>query len=213
MKNGFAFLQPKNKGVRKLNVAETRMLGNRQFLVMAEYEGRKMLLGVCPGRIELLSDLGGKTDEPFAAHLERDRHEHAPFLEAASICLALSLVLLALFVLALPALAQAPAATPDPVAQAPATAAAAQSLPINITIGTGSEQGNVSSAIQIVFVMTLLTLAPSIMMLMTSFTRHRHRPRLRPQRARRAGRAVESDHRRAVALPHHFHHGADRDAD
>lgn len=69
MKNGFGFLQPKNKGVRKLNVAETRMLGNRQFLVVAEYEGRKMLLGVCPGRIELISDLGGKTDEPFSSHL------------------------------------------------------------------------------------------------------------------------------------------------
>lgn len=69
LKNGFNFLPPKNKGVRKLNVAETRMLGNRQFLVVAEYEGRKMLLGVCPGRIELLSDLGGKTDESFAAHL------------------------------------------------------------------------------------------------------------------------------------------------
>lgn len=69
MKNGFGFLQSKSKGVRKLNVAETRMLGNRQFLVVAEYEGRKMLLGVCPGRIELISDLGGKTDEPFSDHL------------------------------------------------------------------------------------------------------------------------------------------------
>jgi flagellar protein FliO/FliZ len=69
LKNGFNFLPPKSKGVRKLNVAETRMLGNRQFLVVAEYEGRRMLLGVCPGRIELLSDLGGKSDEPFAAHL------------------------------------------------------------------------------------------------------------------------------------------------
>lgn len=70
LKNGFNFLPPKSKGVRKLSVAETRMLGNRQFLVVAEYEGRKMLLGVCPGRIELLSDLGGKGDEPFAAHLQ-----------------------------------------------------------------------------------------------------------------------------------------------
>jgi flagellar protein FliO/FliZ len=69
LKNGFSFLQPRNKGVRKLNVAETRMLGNRQFLVVAEYEGRKMLLGVCPGRIELLSELGGKSTEPFDAHL------------------------------------------------------------------------------------------------------------------------------------------------
>ncbi|MGH7937977.1 MAG: FliO/MopB family protein [Bryobacteraceae bacterium] len=69
LKNGFNLLPQKNKGMRKLNVAETRMLGNRQFLVVAEYEGRKMLLGVCPGRIELISDLGGKADESFAAHL------------------------------------------------------------------------------------------------------------------------------------------------
>ena len=69
MKNGFGFLQPKSKGARKLNVSETRILGNRQFLVVAEYEGRKMLLGVCPGRIELISDLGVTADEPFATRL------------------------------------------------------------------------------------------------------------------------------------------------
>jgi flagellar protein FliO/FliZ len=69
LKNGFNFLPPKNKGARKLNVAETRMLGNRQFLVVAEYEGRKMLLGVCPGRIELLSDLGAQAEEAFTTHL------------------------------------------------------------------------------------------------------------------------------------------------
>ena len=43
---------------RKLSVAETRSLGNRQYLVVADYEGRKFLLGVCPGRIDLLSSLG-----------------------------------------------------------------------------------------------------------------------------------------------------------
>jgi len=73
LKNGFGVLQPKSKGARKLNVAETRMLGNRQFLVVAEYEGRKMLLGVCPGRIELLSELDNKVDESFAAQLSESR--------------------------------------------------------------------------------------------------------------------------------------------
>lgn len=42
---------------RKLAIAETRSLGNRQFLVVADYDGRKFLLGVCPGRIELLVPL------------------------------------------------------------------------------------------------------------------------------------------------------------
>ena len=69
LRNGFALPAMKNKGVRKLTVSETRMLGNRQFLVVAEYEGRRMLLGVCPGRIELLSELGNKTNESFATQL------------------------------------------------------------------------------------------------------------------------------------------------
>ena len=43
--------------VRKLAIAETRSLGNRQYLVVADYDGRKFLLGVCPGRIDLLSPL------------------------------------------------------------------------------------------------------------------------------------------------------------
>ena len=42
---------------QKLAIAETRSLGNRQFLVVAAYGDRKFLLGVCPGRIDLLSSL------------------------------------------------------------------------------------------------------------------------------------------------------------
>ncbi|MDP2137513.1 MAG: flagellar biosynthetic protein FliO, partial [Candidatus Didemnitutus sp.] len=42
---------------RKLAIAESRSLGNRQFLVVADYDGRKFLLGVCPGRIEMLTPL------------------------------------------------------------------------------------------------------------------------------------------------------------
>lgn len=45
---------------RRLSVAETRSLGNRQYLVVADYDGRKFLLGVCPGRIEMLTALDGK---------------------------------------------------------------------------------------------------------------------------------------------------------
>jgi flagellar protein FliO/FliZ len=40
-----------------LKVEETKPLGNRQFLVVASYEGQKFLLGVVPGRIEFLSAL------------------------------------------------------------------------------------------------------------------------------------------------------------
>lgn len=44
---------------RKLAIAESRSLGNRQYLVVADYDGKKFLLGVCPGRIDLLSPLEG----------------------------------------------------------------------------------------------------------------------------------------------------------
>jgi flagellar protein FliO/FliZ len=43
---------------RKLSVAESRSLGNRQYLVVADYDGRKFLIGVCPGRIDMLAPLG-----------------------------------------------------------------------------------------------------------------------------------------------------------
>ena len=42
---------------RRLAVEETRPLGNRQYLVVASYDGKKFLLGVCPGRIELVAAL------------------------------------------------------------------------------------------------------------------------------------------------------------
>ena len=48
-----------NREARKLAIVETRSLGNRQYLVVADYDGRKFLLGVCPGRIDLLSSLDG----------------------------------------------------------------------------------------------------------------------------------------------------------
>jgi flagellar protein FliO/FliZ len=49
---------PAALGGRQLTIAETKSLGNRQFLVVASYQDRKFLLGVCPGRIDLLSSLG-----------------------------------------------------------------------------------------------------------------------------------------------------------
>jgi len=68
-RGGFSFLTGKAKGERKLVISETRSLGSRQFLVVAEYDGRKMLLGVCPGRIDYLSTLVGGGDETFSTEL------------------------------------------------------------------------------------------------------------------------------------------------
>lgn len=42
---------------RLIVVEETKSLGNRQYLVVAGCEGRRFLLGVTPGRIQLLSPL------------------------------------------------------------------------------------------------------------------------------------------------------------
>lgn len=57
----------KTKGLgreaRQLVIEETRPLGNRQFLVVAAYRGQKFLVGVCPGRIELVAPLSTTAEE------------------------------------------------------------------------------------------------------------------------------------------------------
>ena len=54
------------RGQRRLQIEETRPLGGRQYLVVANYDGKKFLLGVTPGRINLLTPL----DEPAQPHPE-----------------------------------------------------------------------------------------------------------------------------------------------
>jgi flagellar protein FliO/FliZ len=51
-------------GSARLAIVESRSLGSRQYLVVADYDGRKFLLGVCPGSIKMLTPLdAGKTPE------------------------------------------------------------------------------------------------------------------------------------------------------
>lgn len=57
---------PVGRDARALAIDETRSLGNRQFLVVASYEGKKFLIGVCPGRIDLLSALDGSSEKAKA---------------------------------------------------------------------------------------------------------------------------------------------------
>jgi flagellar protein FliO/FliZ len=47
-------------GAARLSIAESRPLGSRQYLVVADYDGRKFLLGVCPGSIKMLTPLDGE---------------------------------------------------------------------------------------------------------------------------------------------------------
>ena len=44
----------------RLAIVESRPLGSRQYLVVADYDGKKFLLGVCPGSIEMLTPLDGQ---------------------------------------------------------------------------------------------------------------------------------------------------------
>ena len=50
-------------GGRKLQIEETRPLGNRQYLIVANYDGKKLLLGVTPGQIQMLTELTGHSTE------------------------------------------------------------------------------------------------------------------------------------------------------
>jgi flagellar protein FliO/FliZ len=52
-----------SKTARKLQVEETRPLGNRQYLVVANYDGQRFLLGVTTGQIQMLSPLERAKEE------------------------------------------------------------------------------------------------------------------------------------------------------
>jgi flagellar protein FliO/FliZ len=54
---------PLGRDSRQLTIQETRSLGNRQYLVVAAYEDKKFLLGVCPGRIEMLTPLAAAAED------------------------------------------------------------------------------------------------------------------------------------------------------
>ncbi len=48
----------------RLAIEETRSLGNRQYLVVAACDDRRLLLGVAPGRINLLCELPARKAGP-----------------------------------------------------------------------------------------------------------------------------------------------------
>jgi len=52
------------RSAHKLQIEETRSLGNRQYLVVAVYEDKKLLLGVTPGQIQLLTPLSAGEGKP-----------------------------------------------------------------------------------------------------------------------------------------------------
>ncbi len=69
-KGGFMAFKGASKAERKLHIEESRSLGHRQYLVVAEYDGRRFLLGVCPGSIEYLSGLDSEGTAPAGSFQE-----------------------------------------------------------------------------------------------------------------------------------------------
>jgi len=63
-KSSFPFRNKKQGS--KLIISETRVLGNKQFLVVVEYGQKKFLLGVGPGMIKNLSILSSEFDEDLS---------------------------------------------------------------------------------------------------------------------------------------------------
>ncbi|MFM8363886.1 MAG: FliO/MopB family protein [Verrucomicrobiota bacterium] len=49
---------------RRLNILETRPLGNRQYLLVVAYDDTRMLLGVTPGKIDYLCPLDSSSPPP-----------------------------------------------------------------------------------------------------------------------------------------------------
>jgi len=61
MKFGLPLMRKGSVMDRKLQVLETRPLGNRQYLLVVGYEDSRMLLGVTPGKIDYLCPLDSPT--------------------------------------------------------------------------------------------------------------------------------------------------------
>ena len=67
LRNGLPIRGLRAGDARKLQIVEMRALGNRQFLLVVEYEQNRMLLGVTSGRIDYLCPLDGGSGGRFEA--------------------------------------------------------------------------------------------------------------------------------------------------
>ena len=61
-KNATCSVRSKGKQTRKLEILETKPLGNRQFLLVVAYEKEKFLLGAHPNGLQFLSKLADACD-------------------------------------------------------------------------------------------------------------------------------------------------------
>jgi flagellar biogenesis protein FliO len=63
----------------QLQIEETAMLGNRQFLVVVRYGEQRRLVGVGPGLINDLCELPGPKDDPAELPLEAEAQRDGEF--------------------------------------------------------------------------------------------------------------------------------------
>jgi len=59
------FLAKTSQGI---SISETKHLGNKQFLVVVEYGGEKLLLGISPQQIQCLSKISSPPDSTANPH-------------------------------------------------------------------------------------------------------------------------------------------------
>jgi flagellar biogenesis protein FliO len=78
LNNGLPVRGLRNAAGRKLQIAEMRSLGSRQFLVVVEYEDSRMLLGVTPGKIDYLCPLESRAPAEFSALVPEGEKPNEP---------------------------------------------------------------------------------------------------------------------------------------
>ena len=132
----------------KLNIAESRMLGN-QYIMVVEYEDNKILAGCWAGKIDYLTSLQGYRNdfpklEPEVRKLDTEIMKRFVFI---------FMLVLGFGIFA----DQANSQTNTP-----------SGLSLNINMGEDADgEQDVGTAIQILLLMTLPTMGPSIVVLMT----------------------------------------------
>lgn len=63
---------------RRLNILETRPLGNRQYLLVVAYDDTRMLLGVTPGKIDYLCPLDSSSPSDFGKIMATTESKSTP---------------------------------------------------------------------------------------------------------------------------------------
>ncbi len=78
VKFGLPLVRKNAASDRKLQILETRPLGNRQYLLVIGYEDSRMLLGVTPGKIDYLCPLDSSSAPSDFSEMMSSHEPKAP---------------------------------------------------------------------------------------------------------------------------------------